>query len=516
MTATNSDKTTGAENDVASGVRMVIVAPPELAGKTLAEKLFPGRDRHHPSPAQNTTKNRPGPSGESIILARPRLTLDDLSSLGQRELGFSMFSARADIALFIIDAGFGLEKRHLWVRHLACLAAIPHIIIAFDNMSSCSWSQERFRHLCELFDSHPPETECGQIHMVPVDFADNENIHKPSNRMKWHNGPAISPLLEELAAASPSPSWTGEAEHSDQFAIHLAWLSKTPMLPGRKYIMEHQGEHVGAHISALKYHYNPETHEHLAAKRLFAGNVGYGNLALETGIDFKPFQHHRKAGSFRLHNPETHELLAFGLIRHGLRRATNICWQELATDKQARSQLKSQKPLVLWFTGLSGSGKSTLANMVEKKLHASGKHTYLLDGDNVRHGLCRDLGFTETDRVENMRRIAETAKLFVDAGLIVLVSFISPFRADRTAARKLFDENEFIEIFVDTPLEICEQRDIKGLYKKARAGQLKNFTGIDSPYEPPENAEIILTGATTQLEEMVNIVCTKLQNTNLV
>jgi bifunctional enzyme CysN/CysC len=238
--------------------------------------------------------------------------------------------------------------------------------------------------------------------------------------------------------------------------------------------------------------------------------VGVCNISLTRPISFDPYQANRHTGNFILIDRFTNATVGAGMIDFPLRRATNIHWQELVINKQSRSALKNQKPCVLWFTGLSGSGKSTIANLVEKKLHSLGKHTYLLDGDNIRHGLNRDLGFTDADRVENIRRVAEVAKLFVDAGLIVLTAFISPFKSERQMARELFAPDEFIEIFVDTPLEICEARDPKGLYKKARSGELKNFTGIDSAYEIPENPEIIIKTSEAQVEELAEQIVRKL------
>ncbi|HSZ73514.1 MAG TPA: adenylyl-sulfate kinase, partial [Rhizomicrobium sp.] len=228
------------------------------------------------------------------------------------------------------------------------------------------------------------------------------------------------------------------------------------------------------------------------AKTLALNEVGYGNLSLAQPIAFDPYVENRDTGGFILIDRFTNATVAAGMIDFGLRRATNVHWQALDIDKSVRATLKGQKPAVLWFTGLSGSGKSTIANLVEKALFAEGRHTYLLDGDNVRHGLNRDLGFTDADRVENIRRVGEAARLFVDAGLIVLVSFISPFRSERRMARELMGQGEFIEVFVDTPIEVCMQRDPKGLYEKAKAGEIRNFTGIDSPYEEPENAEVTL------------------------
>jgi bifunctional enzyme CysN/CysC len=282
------------------------------------------------------------------------------------------------------------------------------------------------------------------------------------------------------------------AEVSDQFAAHVIWMSEEPMLPGRQYLLKLGTNTVPAQVTDLKHKIDVNTLEHLAAKTLHLNEIGVCNLSLTTPIAFDPYTSNRDMGGFILIDRFTNATVAAGMIDFRLRRATNVHWQALDVNKDARAALKHQKPAVLWFTGLSGSGKSTIANMVERQLHAEGRHTYILDGDNVRHGLNRDLGFTEADRVENIRRVAETAKLFVDAGLIVLVSFISPFRSERRMARELLGEDEFVEVFVDTPLEVCIERDVKGLYAKAMAGAIKNFTGIDSPYERPEMPELTL------------------------
>ena len=289
-----------------------------------------------------------------------------------------------------------------------------------------------------------------------------------------------------LAAASDRP------EVSDQFAVHLIWMSDDEMMPGRSYLLKTGARSVTATITDLKYKVDINTFDHLAGKTLDLNEVGFCNLSLSEPVGFDPYDKNRDMGSFVLIDRQTNATVGAGMISYGLRRATNIHWQALDVDKTARAGQKGQKPVVLWFTGLSGSGKSTIANIVEQKLHARDCHTYLLDGDNVRHGLNRDLGFTEADRVENIRRVGEVARLFVESGLIVLVSFISPFRSERRMARDMVERNEFFEIYVDTPIEECMKRDPKGLYKKAQAGEIKNFTGMDSPYEEPETAEIHL------------------------
>jgi bifunctional enzyme CysN/CysC len=272
-------------------------------------------------------------------------------------------------------------------------------------------------------------------------------------------------------------------------------MAEDHLLPGRPYLLKCGTRTVSATITEIKHEIDVNSFEHLAAKELKLNQVAFLNLSLAEPIAFDPYAENRETGAFVLIDRFTNATVAAGMIAFGLRRATNVHWQAIDVTREARAAQKTQKPKVLWFTGLSGSGKSTIANIVEKKLVALGMHTFLLDGDNVRHGLNRDLGFTDADRVENIRRVGEVAKLMTDAGLIVLVSFISPFRAERQMVRELMPSGEFVEIFVDTPIEECERRDVKGLYAKARSGKLKNFTGIDSPYEAPLAAEIHLDTA---------------------
>jgi bifunctional enzyme CysN/CysC len=298
---------------------------------------------------------------------------------------------------------------------------------------------------------------------------------------------------------------------ADQFQATIVWMHEEPMLPGRPYLIKHGTRTVTGSITAPKYKVNVNTLEHLAAKQLELNEIGVCNLSLDRAVAFDPYGDNREMGSFILIDKLTNDTVGAGLIHFALRRAENIHWQALDVNKQARAAQKGQRACVLWFTGLSGAGKSTVANLVEKRLHALGRHTYILDGDNVRHGLNRDLGFTDADRVENIRRVAEVARLMVDAGLIVLVSFISPFRSERRLARDLMEAGEFFEVYVDTPLAEAEKRDPKGLYKKARRGELKNFTGIDSPYEPPENPEIHLRTQTHSAEESAEQVLARLR-----
>jgi bifunctional enzyme CysN/CysC len=300
-------------------------------------------------------------------------------------------------------------------------------------------------------------------------------------------------------------------ETADQFAAHLIWMDEAELIPGRGYWLKSGARTVNATITEIKHKIDINTQEPLAAKTLHLNEIAVCNLSLDHAIAFEPYAQNKTLGGFILIDRQSNATVAAGTLDFALRRAGNIHWQAMTVDKAARAGLKRQRPRCLWFTGLSGSGKSTIANRVEQQLLASHHHTYALDGDNIRHGLNKDLGFTEADRVENIRRVAEVAKLMVDAGLIVLVSFISPYRSERDMARRMFAEGEFIEVFVDTPLELCEQRDVKGLYAKARAGQLPNFTGISSPYEAPENPELHLRSAETSLDELAQTVLKRIE-----
>ncbi|RRN63251.1 sulfate adenylyltransferase subunit CysN [Caulobacter sp. 602-1] len=306
----------------------------------------------------------------------------------------------------------------------------------------------------------------------------------------------------DVIAAADAP-----APVANQFEATVVWMDDEPLPPGRTYLLKLGARTVGASVTDIKHRVNVNTLEHTAAKRLELNEIGLVNLSLDQAIPFEAYADNRQMGGFILVDRLSNRTVGAGMINFALRRADNIHWQHTDVTKASRAALKSQRGQVVWLTGLSGAGKSTIANLVEKRLHALGRHTYLLDGDNVRHGLNKDLGFTEEDRVENIRRVAEVAKLMVDAGLIVLTAFISPFRAERQLARDILEPGEFIEVFVDTPLAVAEARDVKGLYKKARSGQLKNFTGVDSPYEAPEAPELrIDTTAIDPVEAAERIV----------
>jgi bifunctional enzyme CysN/CysC len=310
----------------------------------------------------------------------------------------------------------------------------------------------------------------------------------------------------DLICAGESP-----AEVADQFEAHVVWMHEDEMLPGRPYLMKIGTKTVGATISHPKYRIDVNNLDHLAATTLALNEIGVCNLSTDRPIPFDPYMENRETGAFVIIDKITQNTVGAGMLHFALRRSHNIHWQEVRVDKAARITQANHQPGVVWFTGLSGSGKSTIANIVESKLHAAGVRTYLLDGDNVRHGLNRDLGFTDADRVENIRRIAEVSRLMVDAGLVVLVSFISPFRAERQLARDRVEAGEFVEVFVDTPLEVAEQRDPKGLYAKARAGQLRNFTGIESPYEAPERPEVRIDTTITNPEDAADRVVAALR-----
>jgi bifunctional enzyme CysN/CysC len=326
-------------------------------------------------------------------------------------------------------------------------------------------------------------------------------------------GQSITVVLSDEVDASRGDVLAAGAEPpqvADQFEATVVWMHERPMMQGRSYRLKIGARTVTATIAPLKYKLNINTMEHVAARKLELNDIGVCGLELDQPIVFEPYAENRDLGGFILIDRLTNNTVGAGMLHFALRRSQNVHWQAFDVDKEARAAIKSQKPCVLWFTGLSGAGKSTIANLLEKRLHALGHHTYVLDGDNVRHGLNKDLGFAEADRVENVRRVAEVARLMADAGLIVLVSFISPFRTERRMARDLMAPGEFFEIFVDTPLALAETRDPKGLYQKARRGELKNFTGIDSPYERPESPEVHIDTTQMSIEEAAESIVRRL------
>ena len=300
-------------------------------------------------------------------------------------------------------------------------------------------------------------------------------------------------------------------EHSNQFQAHLVWMSSDPMLPERSYLLKIGTQSTSVQVTDLKYAMNIESGEHLPATKLDLHDIGICNFATAKAIAFDTYAENARTGSFILIDRISNHTVAAGMLDFGLHRGQNLSWQSFEINRDLRAGMKDQKPVIVWFTGLSASGKSSIADIVEQKLAAQNRHTYLLDGDNFRHGLNKDLGFTDADRVENIRRVAEVARLMADSGLIVMTAFISPFRRERRMAREIAGDIDFIEVFVDTPLEICEARDPKGMYAKARRGEIPNFTGISSAYESPENADIHLHAGDRTAEELADEVLQKLQ-----
>ncbi|MEF9419217.1 MULTISPECIES: sulfate adenylyltransferase subunit CysN [Xanthomonas] len=443
-----------------------------------------------------------------------------------------------------IAEGYAALAAQLGIDHVQC---IPLSALAGENLSSASMRMPWYSgpHLLQHLDTvqlEPPDAASGL--RLPVQWVNRPNaqfrgyagtiaagqvragdavVVVPSGRRTQvasvrdangevdsaRAGQAVTLTLRDeidisrgdIIAAIDDPP-----EVADQFAAHLLWMDDAALLPGRPYWLKIGTRTVTVSVSDIKHKVDVNTQERLAAKRLELNEVGYCNLALDEPIAFSPYARNRVLGGFILIDRQSNATVAAGTLEFALRRAGNVHWQHLDVDRGARARIKGQAPRVLWFTGLSGAGKSTVANLVDKRLHALGYHTFILDGDNVRHGLNRDLGFTDEDRVENIRRVAEVARLMADAGLIVLVSFISPFRAERQLARERFDQGEFIEVFVDVPLAVAEARDVKGLYRKARAGQIPNFTGIDSPYEAPQTPEIHLHADGENVEALAHHV----------
>ncbi|WP_331376214.1 bifunctional sulfate adenylyltransferase/adenylyl-sulfate kinase NodQ [Sinorhizobium chiapasense] len=420
-----------------------------------------------------------------------------------RELGFQTVKPIPISARFGDNVIANSEKTP-WYQGAALLEYLE--TIDFDRQEA----QKPFRFPVQLVMRPDANFRgyAGQIASGKISVGDQVIVAKSGQRtsiksivtydgevQKAVEGEAVTLVLSDEVEASRGNMLAAPGARpfvADQFQAHMIWFDPSPMIPGRSYILRTETDSVNATVTALKHQVNINSFAREAAKSLQMNEIGVCNISTQAPIVFDAYKDDRTTGNFIIVDRISNATVGAGMIDFPLRRADNVHWQATDVNKGARSAIKNQRPAVLWFTGLSGSGKSTIANALDKVLHARGKHTYLLDGDNVRHGLNRDLGFTDEDRVENIRRVAEVAKLMADAGLIVLVSFISPFRDERRMARELMEKGEFIEIFVDTPLEECARRDPKGLYEKALAGKIANFTGISSPYEAPENPELHL------------------------
>ena len=460
-------------------------------------------------------------------------------------------ASTADLAVILIDARKGVlvqTRRH---SYLVKLLGIRNIVLAVNKMDLIDYDQAKYDAIVAEYTAFASSIGINDFTAMPISGFKGDNITERSAHMPYYAGQPLIAHLETVAldndadqakplrmpvqwvnrpnldfrgfsgqiatgilrpgdsirvlpsgktsTISKIVTFDGELseavagnppEVSDQFESTIVWMAEEPLIPGRAYYLKLGTQMVSATVQSPKFTINVNNMEHMAAKTLELNAIGVAEILTDKPIVFEPYANNHVLGGYILIDKITNATVAAGMLHFSLRRAQNVHWQATDIGREAHAALKNQKPKILWFTGLSGSGKSTIANEVEKTLNLLNRHTFLLDGDNIRHGLNKDLGFTETDRIENIRRVGEVAKLMADAGLIVLTAFISPFRAERDMVRAMMPEGEFIEIFVDTPLEVAEARDVKGLYKKARAGQLKNFTGIDSPYEPPENPDI--------------------------
>ena len=429
--------------------------------------------------------------GTQALLARlqgPEHVVADVGETTTR--GIASASAGADVAIVVADvrAGFaGETRRHAF---LVALFGVPRILLAIDGIDESTRSA--FVALDADYRAFAQKIGIRDPLAVPISAARGDNVTTPGGAIVQYKGPTLAAAIDrvDVRACDDTP-----IEVADQFEASIAWLDEAPLLRGRSYRIELGNATAEATVTPIKYRINVDSLEHVAADTLEHDEIGVVDLATNRPLAFKPYAVDRTLGGFALIDGMSGETVGVGQLRFALRRSHNIHPQAIDVDRGLRASIKAQRACVLWFTGLSGAGKSTIANRLETTLHALGRHTYLLDGDNVRKGLNKDLGFTAEDRVENIRRVAEVAALMADAGLIVITAFISPFRNERRMARALMPHGEFLEIFVDTPLEVAERRDAKGLYRKARRGELANFTGIDSPYEAPHDAEITIDGA---------------------
>jgi adenylyl-sulfate kinase len=413
---------------------------------------------------------------------------------GDDTLALVAAASGAELAVLLVDARYGMSAQTRRQSLICALFGVRHLVLAVDRLDCVGFEEAAFDKIAADFRHFAGDLGFASLAAIPLSVRDGDNIAARSTRTPWYAGPSLVAHLEAIeASAAPLNRPPEPAEFADQFAAHLVWLKEAVLVPGRAYRLEVGRRKVSATVTALKHRIEVDSGAHIATRTLGRDEIGYCNLATGTPVAFDPYLKRHDTGSFVLVDRQTQETAAAGVIDFALRRATNVHWHQSTISPGERAALKGHHPAVLWLTGLSGAGKSTIANRLEAVLLSLGCHTMLLDGDNVRHRLNRDLGFTDTDRVENIRRIAEVARLMGDAGLIVICAFISPFRADRQMAREAAAPHQFLEIFVDTPIDECIRRDPKGLYAKAEAGAIPNFTGIDSPYEPPADPELRLT-----------------------
>ncbi len=417
-------------------------------------------------------------------------------------------------AVIIIDAVAGIRPEAIRDARMLAALGVRSVAVAVNKMDLVGYSQERFAELEAEFRALTAGTTLATpITCIPISALHGDNVCSPSSRLAFAGGPTLLECLDGFRAdaSAPPPAAPPELDSADGFQVMIAWHGAEPLLRGRAYDVRLGEQTATATVAPIKYRLDLDSGEHLAAVQLTAGEIGCCVIELGTPVQFAPHAENPRQGTFTVLDRVSGETVGAGTIEFALRRSRNVHWQAVTVDKQTRSLSLGQRPTVVWLTGLSGAGKSTIANLVEAALHCRGHHTYMLDGDNIRHGLNADLGFAPADRVENIRRVGEVARLMIDAGLIVLVSFISPFRAERRMARALVGADEFVEVFIDTPLTVAEQRDPKGLYRKARSGQLKNFTGIDSPYEPPEHPELRIDTTSCTPEEAAQQIVAALE-----
>ncbi len=437
---------------------------------------------------------------------RPFIPIRDASGLDQTTIRLAIEAMRSDAAIVVVDACVGMTDAARSHAYILIALGLGRIVFAINKMDLVEYAQEVFTRIEQECHRFAAGRGSSDVRCVPVSALLGQNVSGRTPEMAWANRSLTDSLSSVPVPEQPEAA--GDSTSAHQFEATIVWTAHRPMLQSRSYLMTIGTMTVPATVSPLKYRVDARTFLPIPAKTLDCGDVGVCNLDLAEPIPFDPGRRR-----FTLVGHPAGETVGIGRLHFALYRSQNVQWQSLDT---ARAALMGHKPCVIWFTGLSGAGKSTIANLVEKRLHAVGRHTYLLDGDNVRHGLNKDLGFTDADRVENIRRVAEVARLMVDAGLVVLVSFISPFRSERRMARTLFSEGEFVEVFVDTPLDVAESRDPKGLYRKARRGDLKNFTGVDSPYEVPERADLCLDTTRLSAEESALAVLDHLERAGIV